>query len=551
MFQVYDNLTALMLMVGILIVGCVVFSKISSRFSMPGLLMFLLIGMVLHLACEVFQGAVGVTNHLPWRHANVIGTVALAFILFSGGFDSSVEDIKKVFRTGTLLSTLGVLLTTLFLGGTAWCLAALCGHPDSLPQCLLFGAIVSSTDASAVFSILRSKKVSLQGNLKPLLEYESGSNDPMATFLTLFFLDFCREQPGSEIVGGALKYLMIAPSFVWKMGFGIFVGVAVAYLAVWLFNHLRLDYDGLYYVLGIAVALLTYALADVSHANGFMAAYAGGVYMGSRRFVFRNSISRFMDALGWLMQVILFTLLGFMANPRVILQYWWFGILLGVILMFLARPLATFICMIGSGYSRKAKTLVSWVGLRGGAPIMLATFPMLLVATDYQVVEEAAIGNSNLYEIMFNLVFCLVLLSVFVQSFTIMPLARALGLDSPLKMTSTAPISFDQVAFHQNPSDKKGEEHIDDLSYNEPASYTIPDRSDLDDKLIRELALPKGVFIVMISRDGKWLVPRGDTKLSCGDTLTILATPTNHVLAEEFFHKPYHALTPPETTDHA
>jgi len=189
---------------------------------------------------------------------------------------------------------------------------------------------------------------------------------------------------------------------------------------------------------------------------------------------------------------------------------------------------------------------VSWVGLRGGAPIMLATFPMLIVATDYQVAEATAIGGTNVFEVMFNLVFCLVLLSVVVQSFTIMPLARRLGLDSPLKMVPTAPISFDQVSFHQGKSDKKGEEHTDDLSYNEPASYTIPDRSDLDDKLIRELNLPKGVFIVMISRDGKWLVPRGDTKLSCGDTLTILATPANQVRAEEFFHKPYHALTTPQ-----
>ncbi|MCQ2397095.1 MAG: potassium/proton antiporter, partial [Lentisphaeria bacterium] len=445
---------------------------------------------------------------------------------FSGGFDSSLSDIKKVFRTGTILSTIGVLLTTLILGTFAYCISCLVGHPELWPQCYLFGSIISSTDASAVFSILRSKSISLQGDLKPLLEYESGSNDPVATFLTMFFIGLCGTQRGGDI-SGAKALLLFVPSFVWQMGAGIAIGVAITWAAAWLFNHLRLDYDGLYYVLCIAVIFLTYAFADACGANGFMAAYAGGVCMGSQHFVFRNSVSRFADALAWLMQVILFTILGFMANPLVIKEHWLLGILMGVLLMFLARPAATFICMLGSGFSTKAKVLVSWVGLRGGAPIMLATFPMLIAVTDSAAVDAATFGNTNIYEIIFNLVFCMVLLSVVIQSFTIMPLARALKLDSPLMMTPTAPISFDQVAYLDKKSAKKAEENVDDMAYNEPASYTIARGSDLDGRQIRD--------IVMISRGGKWLVPRGNTVLASGDSLTVLATPANQSKAKKYF----------------
>lgn len=535
MLQANDNLTLLLLVAGLLIIGCVCFSKVSSRFSMPGLLVFLLIGMAMHLLSDALSPAGQlVTDQLPWRGANLIGTVALAFILFSGGLDSSLDDIRKVLKTGTILSTLGVFLTTLLLGGLAYLVALCAGHGDLWPQCLLFGAIISSTDASAVFSILRSKKISLKGTLKPLLEYESGSNDPMATFLTLFCLSLCvAMQEGNGLP--ARELLWVLPEFLYKMGGGVFLGVGVAWCAVWLFNHLHLDYDGLYYVLGVAVVFLLYALPDALGANGFMAAYAGGVYMGSRRFVFRNGFSRFSDALGWLMQVILFTILGFMATPAVIAQYWWLGLLMGICLMFVARPLAVWLCMAGSGYSWRAKALVSWVGLRGGAPIMLATFPMLLVvAGDGK--DALMVGSTSVYALIFNLVFCMVLLSVVLQSFTIMPLARLLKLDSPLKTLPAPPISFDQV-ISPGEGTASSVQNPDDLNHNDPATYVIPNGSPLDGKAIRDINLPKDVFIVMIGRKGGWLVPRGATVLKHDDAVTVLATPENQQKAAEFFQR--------------
>lgn len=527
--HIYDNLPGLMLVCGLLIVGCVLSSKLSSRFSMPGLLVFLLIGMGLHLAVASLAGGLeSITDQLPWRHANLIGTVALAFILFSGGLDSSWKEIRGVLRTGTLLSTAGVLLTTLLLGGFASLVATLAGRPDLWPHCLLFGAIISSTDASAVFSILRGRRIGLKGDLKPLLEYESGSNDPMATFLTLFFLELCTAQGAGAVGREALLFL---PRFLYQMGGGVLAGLLVARCAVWLFNHLRLDYDGLYYVLGVAVVFLTYSLAACLGANGFMAAYAGGVCMGAHRFVFRNSFSRFADALGWLMQVVLFTILGFMANPRVIGSHWWLGLLMGAFLMLVARPLATWLCMAGSGFSSRAKCLISWVGLRGGAPIMLATFPMLLAPRQ----ETALVGGTNVCELTFNLVFCMVLLSVVLQSFTIMPLARLLKLDFPFQNSPTGPISFDQVSVQAPSGGTAGEANPDDLACNEPAVYRIHPHTPADGKSIRALSLPKGVFIVMIARKGQWLAPRGDTLLRAEDELTVLATPANQRLAAAFF----------------
>ena len=186
----------------------------------------------------------------------------------------------------------------------------------NLSACLLFGAIISSTDAAAVFTILRSKKVGLQGELKPLLEYESGSNDPMATFLTLFFLSLCIEP---EVAIGRSLALFL-PLFVWKMLAGLLVGWLMAQAAIALFNHSNLDHDGLYYVMGLSGVLITYSLAELAKANGFLAVYAAGVFMGNRSFVFRNSFTRFANAISWLMQVVLFTMLGFMVRPSLLGQ---------------------------------------------------------------------------------------------------------------------------------------------------------------------------------------------------------------------------------------
>ena len=534
-----DQQAVFILLLGLLILGCIASSKLSSRVNMPGLLLFLLIGMGMRLLTG--SGHLGgAAEALEWGSANTIAVFALSFILFSGGYDSSWSDIRRVLVPGAVLASAGVLLCAMLLGGFCYLLTFRAFAPEQRRQvllcCLLFASLISSTDASAVFSILRSKKVSLKGSLKPLLEFESGSNDPMATFLTLFFLALCLDGGADSLRRGLLLFV---PAFVWKMAAGAGVGMLVGKWAVWLFNRLELDYDGLYYVLGTSVVLLAYALSTLVFANGFMAVYVAGVYMGSQKFVFSNGLGRFSNALAWLMQVLLFTLLGYMANPEMLWRHLRLALWAAFFLMLVARPVATFICTARTNYSLRARTLVSWVGLRGGAPIVLATFPMLHAE---QMLLRLSDGTPvNVAEIMFSVVFCTVIISVAVQSFTIMPLARLLDLNSPLNIVPTAPISFDYVpqarrgaiaAAKEGGADKLS---ADDYENNQLAEFTVGDDSDLDGKVIRELRLPHGVFVLMIRRGAKYLVPRGNTVIRAGDCLSVLATPTHLAEASVFF----------------
>lgn len=542
--QLLDSTAIPFLTLGLLIIGCIISSKLSSRFSMPCLLLFLLLGMGLHyvLGDGLLPGLDSteleqLNEHIDWKIANSFGTMALAFILFSGGYDSSLAGIRKVLIPGTILSTAGVLLTALLLGGFV---IVLFHHriPEGMTDtaffasCMLFGSIISSTDASAVFSILRSRKISLRGTLRPLLEYESGSNDPMATLLTLFFLGMYETVSGGGSAAG--ECMLFLPQFVWKMGIGVGVGIALSRAAIWLFNRLQLDYDGLYHVLGMGIVLVTYAAASWINANGFMAVYVAGIVMGNSQFVFKNSYGRFSDALAWLMQVLLFTMLGLKANPEILFN-WKFagwGLVMALFLMFVARPAATFLCLFKSSYSTRAKLLVSWVGLRGGAPIMLATFPLIINQSEWPTIGG---GNFNVAEIMFNMIFFMVLLSVAFQSFTIMPLARLLHLDSPLKVVPTAPLAFDQVSFSRR-KDDGGHADEDDYADNHPGEFTIPAGSDMVDKELRNLGLPEGVFVIMIRRNAKYIVPRGNTVIHEGDTMTVMGTTDRLREAAIFFN---------------
>ena len=468
---------------------CLLSSKLSSYINMPCLLLFLAVGM---LAGSEGIGRIAFDNATV---ANFIGSAAMAFILFSGGFDTDWKAVKSVFLTGGILSSLGVLLTALFTGLFAWGFFMLV-IPDkhiSLSWCLLLGSIISSTDAAAVFSILRSRSVSLKGRLQPLLEFESGSNDPMAAFLTIFMVGVVTAETASGTTMPLSGYWIVLPSFLLKMTLGIGLGYLFGRLAVWFYNKIDFEYNGLYYVLGIVVVLISYAVTELAQGNGFMAVYATGMVMGNRRFVFHNGIGRFYDGLAWMMQVILFTMLGLLAFPSQVWHAKWIGLAVAVFLMLVARPLATFIGMWRSRFSVNERLLVSWVGLRGGAPIMLATFPLM-----------AEISNSDL---MFHIVFFIVLTSVLLQGMTIMPMAKLLKLDAPLRKNPRMPLS------------------IEDTGDDGAASREIIVSERHNGQKLAQLQLPDGALILLIRRDEKFIVPRGDTKLKGEDVLTVMGTP--------------------------
>ncbi|MBO5723359.1 MAG: potassium/proton antiporter [Lentisphaeria bacterium] len=479
-----DQFNSILAIISLLMLFCLLSSKISSFLNMPALLLFLAVGM---LSGSEGPGKIVFSNVLQ---TNYIGLAAMAFILFSGGFDTDFKSARKVMRTGVILSTFGVFLTALCTGGFVYLISSWMGYVLSPAWCFLLGSVISSTDAAAVFSILRSRSVSLQGDLQGLLELESGSNDPMAAFLTVFLIGIVAEEASTDTAVAWSTYAKVLPIGFYKMAVGLLAGWLLGSFFAWLYNKIDFEYNGLYYVLGIVLVLLAYSGTELIKGNGFMAVYVAGITMGNKRFVFRNGVGRFFDGVAWMMQVILFMMLGLLATPSEVWDAKYLGLATALFLMLAARPLATYLCMLKSPFSWKERTLVSWVGLRGGAPIMLATFPLLANLKDSQL--------------MFNIVFFIVITSVILQGMTIMPLAKFLRLSAPLQKSPRAPLAFEETGDNSSVS----------------REVSVPE--SMTGMTLAQLSLPAGVLVLLIRRHDKFIVPRGDTPLCAGDVLTLM-----------------------------
>lgn len=381
-------------------------SKLASKVGIPSLLFFLLIGWLI--------GEFGGPELRSPEIAKFVGDFALIFILFTGGLDSHWPNIRPVLWQGLCLSTLGVLITMLLLGGFVWFILgsfstfSLGVHGISLTQGLLLAAIVSSTDAAAVFSVLRSSHIVLKGKLQPLLELESSSNDPMAVLLTVTLLNYS--------AGGGAAFLEGGMFLVMQLLIGVAVGYGAGRFMVWLLNHLGLSSAGLYAIASIALVLLTYSGATFMHGNGFLSVYVAGIVAGNREVVHQHYISAFHDSFAWLMQIIMFLTLGMLSVPyrAELSSLASVAVVISLFLMFVARPISVFVSLLWAKIGFKEKLLVSWVGLRGSVPIVLATFPL-------------AAGIKDAGEI-FVLISFIVVMSVLLQGFTLAALARWLGL---------------------------------------------------------------------------------------------------------------------------
>lgn len=458
----------------ILLIISVLASKLSARLSVPALLLFLFIGM---LAGSEGVGGIAFDDPLA---AQSLGVIALIFILFSGGLDTPVAETRRVLFRGIVLSTLGVLITALVVAGGVLLLL------DFTPAgAFLVGAIVASTDAAAVFSILRTQKVSLKGNTIPLLELESGSNDPMAIFLTVGAIELI-QQP-------ELRILDLLPRFLQQMGVGLIFGLVIGYLTVRSINRLRLQADGLYPVFTVGLVLLTYALTTILGGSGFLAVYILGLVLSRWKFVHKNSLARFHDGLAWLMQIIIFLALGLLVFPSELLPIAATGVLIALILILVARPLSVFVGLAFSQFDFRDKLMISWVGLRGATPIVLATFPLL-----------AGIPQSDT---IFNIVFFVVLVSVALQGSTLIQVATFLGITIPLRPKPQYP--FELVT--------------DTDIRNELVEIAVSEGSPAINRQIVNLGLPEESLIVLIARGQEILVPNGNTIIKEGDTLLVLA----------------------------
>jgi len=458
----------------ILLLLSIVSSKASGRLGIPALLLFLLIGM--------FAGSEGIGG-IEFSSAFVaqsLGVVALIFILFSGGFSTEWSNVRPVLLPSFVLATFGVLLTAVLVGAFATTILDF-----TWQEGLLLGAIVSSTDAAAVFTVLRSGGISLQGNLKPLIEMESGSNDPMAIFLTTGMVGL--------LLNPTTSLLDLIPHFFLQMSIGAASGYLLGKSMVYIINRLNLAEEGLYPVLSTTLVLLIYSATTLIGGNGFLAVYLAGLVMGNTTLLHRRSLMRFHDGLAWLMQIVMFLTLGLLVFPSRLLPVIGTGLLISAFLMLVARPLSVLMALLPFKMSLRQIGLVGWVGLRGAVPIILATFPLLAG------VQQA--------DTIFNLVFFIVLTSVVLQGSTISQVAHWLDVAAPLRLRRRAPLEFDTTY--------SGRGELVDLD--------LPDNSPLVGRQIIELGLPKGALLVLIGRGEDFFVPSGSTRLAAGDHIYLLA----------------------------
>lgn len=455
-------------------------SKSSGKFGIPSLLIFLIVGML--------AGSEGIGNiHFDDPGlTQFLGALALAFIIFSGGLDTKYSSIRIVISKGILLSTLGVIITAVVVGlFTHFVL----GFP--MYKAMLLGAIISSTDAAAVFSILRYKGVDLKYNLRPTLELESGSNDPMAYVLMLTILQMITVPDLS--MGDMFVFLII------QFTLGGLIGYLMGKMMIFIINKINLDSDGLYPVLLICLLVFTYAVTNYIDGNAFLAVYIAGIVLGNANFIYKKTLMKYFEGIAWLWQIILFLVLGLLVFPSEVVPWMGTGVMISLILIFVARPIAVLLSLAFTKSLVREKLFLSWVGLRGAVPIVFATYPLLL-------------GIDYASEI-FNIVFFIVIISILLQGTTLSWVAKLLNVRGESVKKKESPFSVE----------------LSENVVSEPLEYVIGNTSKAIVQRISDLNLPKSTLIVLIYRDGNYLTPRGNTIILKGDILFIMTDELNAV----------------------
>ena len=471
----------ILLIGSILIFSSILISKTGYRFGIPTLLLFLLVGMLFGsdgLGLE-FDSA---------KDAQFIGMIALSIILFTGGMDTKIKDIKPVMAQGMLLSTVGVLLTTFLTGAFIYWLSGFRDMNIAMPgmTCILLAATMSSTDSASVFNLLRSQKMNLKENLKPMLELESGSNDPMAYMLTIALIQVIASDVDFSLLS-AVKDILV------QFTVGGVMGYAFGRFAVWLINKINLSNSSLYPILLLSFVFITFTSTDMLHGNGYLAVYILGVVVGNARLVFRKEINTFMNGLTWFFQIVMFLSLGLLVNPREMLGVSVSALLIGLFMIFVARPLSVGLCLVPfRNMSVKAKCFVSWVGLRGAVPIIFATYPVV-----------AEIPGSK---IIFNIVFFITLISLIFQGMTIASVARWLNLDLP--------------------QEKEGNEfgvEIPEEIDSQLTDVTLTAEMLQDGNRLMDMHISKGTLVMLVKRGKEFIIPNGRMELKVGDKLLYIS----------------------------
>jgi cell volume regulation protein A len=476
----------LILLAGLLALVGILSSKLSARIGLPVLVVFLAVGM---LAGSEGPGGIPFENY-PLTHG--IGTLALVLILFDGGLRTRRSALKAVWGPGLALATVGVLVTAIVTGLLATVLLDV-----TLMEGFLLGSIVGSTDAAAVFSVFRARGANVPERITATLEVESGLNDPMAIFLTVGLL---------EILTGELEWgLEFAGLFAIQMSIGAIVGWLVGRIGSVVVERIDLSSAGLYPILVATVGLLAYGLAGSFGGSGFLAVYLAGIVLGNREIVFKRGVLLFHDGLAWLAQLVMFVIMGLLVFPSRLASVAGQGLLLSAVLIFVARPLAVGASLLPFRFRWRELLFISWVGLRGAVPIVLAIYPLLF-------------GLST-GSYLFNIVFFVVLVSAVTQGWTLPTLARLLGLQEP--SSPTPPLSLELTSLR----------HVE----GDIVEYTVTPESQACGHLIRELALPDGAVVSLIARRRQVIPPRGSTRIEAGDFVFVVLRPGVQGLVDRVF----------------
>ena len=456
--------------------------KAGYRFGVPALLLFLTVGML--------TGSDGLGIQFEnLAVAQAIGTIALCIILFSGGMDTKLEEIKPVGAQGVILATIGVLLTAVTTGFIIWWILGMTNEAlgISLIASMLLAATMSSTDSASVFSILRSKGLNLKNNLRPMLELESGSNDPMAYVLTITMIDIM-------MMESTPNYWMAGVKLLLQLIIGGISGYFFGKLAIRMINRLELDNSSLYTILVFTFCIFIFSFTYFIEGNGFLAVYVSGLVIGNSRFIHKRTTLNFFDGLAWLSQLLMFLTLGLLVNPNELVPIIVPGLLISVAMILVTRPLSVYLCLLPfPKMAKKDKVFVSWVGLRGAVPIIFAILPL-----------AAGVPHARL---IFNIVFFCTLVSLIVQGTSLSRVATWLGLVEK-------PSGFNKL--------KEFDMDFSDDIKSVTTEITITSQALRNGNHLMELPLPDNTLAVLVKREGKYFVPKGKTVLQENDKVLII-----------------------------
>lgn len=471
----------ILLIGAILLFFSIIAGKAGFRFGVPALLLFLIVGM--------FFGSDGIGIQFNDPHgAQFIGMMALSIILFSGGMDTKYKEIKPILGQGVILATAGVVITAAITGFFIYWISGWVADFTTLTlmEAFLMAAVMSSTDSASVFSILRSKRQQLKEQLRPMLELESGSNDPMAYMLTILLIEII-QAPSGEI---SLWHPILM--FFVQMGVGAVAGYLLGKMAVWMLNRLNVSNQSLYPVLLLAFVFFIFSFTDLIRGNGYLAVYIAGLVVGNHKTQHKKSMMTFFDGFTWLFQIVMFLTLGLLVNPSDLVPVAALGLLVGVFMILVARPVSVFACLLPFRHiSNKARLYVSWVGLRGAVPIIFATYPLI-----------AGLEHASL---IFNVVFFITIVSLVIQGTTVSSMACLLGLSEK----------------ESKENNYFGMELPDEIK--SAMSEIVVDHNLLTKgSCLMDINLPDNTLVVMVKRDNRYFIPKGKTRLANGDKLLMI-----------------------------